>query len=74
MLAGAKSGYIPLAALPGRLAFMTLGADELERYFAKHPSKYEVRGAAGRKPPRPLALVTCSLDMLGSPGLRHAVR
>lgn len=67
MLAGARSGYIPLAALPGRLAFMTLGADELELYFAKHPSKYEVRGAAVRDASNPLA---CAGDMLG----RHAGR
>ena len=45
MLAGAKCGYMPLAAPPGRLAFMSLGDEELELYFAKHPRNYEVGGA-----------------------------
>ncbi len=42
MLAGATCGYMPLAAPPGRLAFMSLGEEDLERYFAKHPRNYEV--------------------------------
>ena len=42
MLAGARCGYMPLAAPPGRLAFMSLGDEELELYFAKHPRNYEV--------------------------------
>ena len=45
MLAGAKCGYMPLAAPPGRLAFMSLGDEELDLYFAKHPRNYEVRGS-----------------------------
>lgn len=44
MLAGAKCGYMPLAAPPGRLAFMSLGDAELGLYFAKHPRNYEVGG------------------------------
>ncbi len=43
MLAGFPSGYMPLAAVPGRLAFMNLDEHEIERYFAKHPRHYEVR-------------------------------
>ena len=52
MLAGAKCGYMPLAAPPGRLAFMSLGDEELELYFAKHPRNYEVGPGPGLCPGR----------------------
>jgi hypothetical protein len=43
--AGLSPGYLPVAGLAGQLAFMELPKDELDLYFSKHPSKYEVRGA-----------------------------
>ena len=39
---GLTPAYLPVAGLPGQLAFMELGQDELALYFAKHPKKYEV--------------------------------
>ena len=39
---GLSPGYLPVAGLPGQLAFMPLAPDELALYYSKHPKKYEV--------------------------------